>query len=168
MASTHSEELTARVRDLWRAVTVLTVIALEDRPPSVDLIAVDDLCDRICDLQGLVHQLREAGRSVDPVGSLEATGELLDQVACTYWRDLRAGRAFLELTLGDRRRSEELDAWSHCLDVALTECEEPLLQAAGASRRACTQMLRGRHKEPVSLLQQDNTTSNNPTVEVGR
>ena len=122
VSTTYREELTARVRDLWQGVTELTVIAFEDRPPGVDLIAVDDLCDRVSDLQGLVHELRQTcALDGDQTEQLDRAGHLLEAITTSYWRELRAGRPFDDLTVAGRRRSDDLNAWSQSLAVALTQ-----------------------------------------------
>jgi hypothetical protein len=171
MSTTYRDELTARVRDLWQAVTELVVIAFEDRPPGVDLIAMDELCDRASDLQGAVHELQQAcvRRGGDPADSLVTIGELLDQTARTYWRELFSGRALADLTVTGRRRGDELAAWSQSLAVALAQCEEPLTEASKAWRFAWPELLRARQTDGTTLLSPNDPNSQlKTTVEVPR
>lgn len=170
MSTTHRDELSLRVRDLWQAVTELTVIAFEDRPHDLDLIAVDELCDRVSDLQGQVHALQGACAGHDDPGeSLPAIGELLEQAGTTYWRELRCGRPLAELTVTGRRRNDEFTAWAQSLGACLQHCEEPLLQATAAWRLAWPELLRGRtsrHLAQIALI--DTDVRLNTTVEVPR
>jgi hypothetical protein len=169
VSTTYRDELTARVRDLWQAVTELTVIAFEDRPRHVDLIAVDDLCDRVSDLQGLVHELRQAcSAEGDPAEQLDRAGHLLHKITTSYWRELRAGRPLEDLTVASRRRSDELNAWSHSLAVAVAQCEEPLHLATTAWRLSWPELLRIKRTESISLIDPQVQHDPNSTVEVPR
>jgi hypothetical protein len=138
LPATHAH-LTVAVEGLWQAVSELALIVHEDRPTATDLAAVDDLAERVSELQGDVAEAR-ALLSNDGafVPSLPRFAAHLDAAQLRYWRDLRSFPAVSALRQAARRQGGELLAWWGSVEASAARCEEPFAATASALN-ACWQ-----------------------------
>jgi hypothetical protein len=117
--------LTAAVEDLWRAVGELALTVFEDRPAGCELAVVDDLAERVSELQGDIAAARILLRDNAAVTTLPTVARHLDAAHRRYWRDTRSYRMALALRRGIRGGNRELHGWRNSVDVGLERCEEP-------------------------------------------
>jgi hypothetical protein len=138
LSAVHAQ-LTVAVEDLWQAVSELVLIAHEDRPGDADLAAVDDLGERVSELQGEVAAARTVLRDGDLlVPGLPQFAAHLDAALLRYWRDLRSYPAVSALRQAVGRRGAELVAWEGIVEASATRCEQPFAVVA-ATLNACWQ-----------------------------
>lgn len=131
--------LTAAADELWLAVSELAVTTQEDRPAASDLAVVDDLAERVSELQGTAHQIRELCRSgpiVQMPARLDAIAALADSAETYYWHALRSHEPVSQLRAASRGRGDEWLAWRRSVEDAVRRCEAPLSELAGALRVA--------------------------------
>jgi hypothetical protein len=120
-------QLTVAVERLWEAVSELVLIVHEDRPNDADLAAVDDLGERVSELQGDVAAARALLRDDDLlVPRLPEVAAHLDAALLRYWRDLRSYPAVSALHRAVRRQGGELPVWGATVAASVARCEEPL------------------------------------------
>jgi len=132
-------QLTAAVENLWQAVSELVLIAHEDLPGDADLAAVDDLSERVSELQGEVAAARALLQNGDLlVSRLPPFAAHLDAALLRYWRDLRSYPAVSALRQAVRRQGAELAAWEGIVEASAARCEEPFAVVA-ATLNACWQ-----------------------------
>jgi hypothetical protein len=132
-------QLTAAVEDLWQAVCELVLTVHEDRPGEVDLAAVDDLGERVSELQADVAAARELLRDSDQlVPRLPEVAAHLDAALLRYWHDLRSYPAVSALRQGVRRQGGESPVWEATVEASAARCEEPF-GAIASSLNACWQ-----------------------------
>jgi hypothetical protein len=131
--------LAVAVEDLWQAVSELVLIVHEDRPGDVDLAAVDDLGERVSELQGEVAAARALLRDGDMlVPRLPRFAAHLDAALLRYWRELRSYPAVSALRQAVGRQGGELPAWEGTVEASAARCEEPFAVVA-ATLNACWQ-----------------------------
>jgi hypothetical protein len=132
-------QLTLAVEGLWQAVSELVLIVHEDRPGNADLAAVDDLVERVSELQGEVAAARALLGDGDLlVPRLPGMAAHLDAALLRYWRDLRSYAALSTLRQAARRQGGELPAWEGSVEASAARCEEPFAVVA-ATLNACWQ-----------------------------
>jgi hypothetical protein len=131
--------LAAAVEDLWQAVSELALTVHEDRPDASDLVAVDDLAERVSELQGEVAAARALLGDGDPiVPRMPDVAAHLQAAQLRYWRDLRSFPAVSPLRQAARRRGGELPAWVGSVEAGAARCEAPFA-GADAALTACWQ-----------------------------
>jgi hypothetical protein len=118
-------QLTVAVERLWGAVSELVLIAHEDRPKDADLAVVDDLGERVSELQGDVAAARALLRDDLLVPRLPEVAAHLDAALLRYWRDLRSYPAVSALNRAVRRQGGELPVWGATVEASAARCEEP-------------------------------------------
>jgi hypothetical protein len=119
-------QLTVAVEGLWQSVSELVLIVHEDRPAATDLAAVDDLAERVSELQGDIAEARSLLRDGDTlVPRLPRLAAHLDAASLRYWRDLRSFPSVASLRQATRRRGGELPAWEASVEASAARCEEP-------------------------------------------
>jgi hypothetical protein len=132
-------QLTVAIEGLWQAVSELALIVHEDRPGDADLAAVDDLGERVSELQGEVAAARALLRDGDLlVPRLPRFAAHLDTALLHYWRDLRSYPVVSALRQAARRQGGELPAWEGSVEASAARCEEPFAVIA-ATLNACWQ-----------------------------
>jgi hypothetical protein len=132
-------QLTVAVEGFWQAVSELVLIVHEDRPGDADLAAVDDLGERVTELQGEVAAARALLRDGDLlVPRLPQVAARLDAALLRYWRDLRSYPAVSALRQAVRRQGGELPSWEATVEASAARCEEPFA-AVAATLNACWQ-----------------------------
>jgi hypothetical protein len=132
-------QLTAAIDELWQAVCELVLIVHEDRPGDADLAAVDDLGERVSELQGEVAAARALVRESDPLLLLlPQVAAQLDAATLRYWRDLRSYPAVSGLRQAVRRQGGELPAWEATVEASTARCEDPFA-AVAATLNTCWQ-----------------------------
>jgi hypothetical protein len=132
-------QLTASVEALWQAVSELVLTVHEDRPGETDLAAVDDLGERVSELQGEVAAARELLQDGDLlVPRLPEVAAHLDVALLRYWRDLRSYPAVSALRQGVRRQGGESPIWEATVEASAARCEEPFAVIA-ATLNLCWQ-----------------------------
>jgi hypothetical protein len=132
-------QLAAAVEGLWEAASELVLIVHEDRPSDADLAAVDDLGERVSELQGEVAASRALLRDGDLlVPRLPQVAAHLDAALLHYWRDLRSYPAVSALRQAVRRQGGELPSWEATVEASATRCEEPFAVIA-ATLNTCWQ-----------------------------
>src|SRR5262249_28348189 len=112
----ESDRLLAAVEALWQSVCEVALTALEDRPGSADLAVVDDVCDRVLDLQGAIAVARDL-LAADPSPSGANWPEIaarLDQARTMYWQ-LCSHDAESKVRQAIRPGGTELRAWHDSL-----------------------------------------------------
>jgi hypothetical protein len=131
--------LAASIEDLWQSVSELVLTVHEDRPADSDLAAVDELSERVSELQGDVAAARTLVRAADPlVPVLPRVAALLDGAGRRYWRDVRGYSAVAALRGAARRRGGDLPAWRGAVEAGALRCEHPFAATATALN-ACWQ-----------------------------
>jgi hypothetical protein len=124
-------QLTVAVEGLWHAVSELVLIVHEDRPGDADLAAVDDLGERVTELQGEVAAARALLRDGDLlVPRLPQVAAHLDAALLRYWRDLRSYPPVSALRQAVRRQGGELPSWEATVEASAARCEEPFAAVA--------------------------------------
>jgi hypothetical protein len=132
-------QLAAAVEGLWEAVSELALIVHEDRPSYADLAAVDDLGERVSELQGEVAASRALLRDGDLlVPRLPGVAAHLDAALLHYWRDLRSYPPVSALRQAVRRQGGELPSWEATVEASAARCEEPFAVIA-ATLNLCWQ-----------------------------
>jgi hypothetical protein len=132
-------EIAATLDELWFVVCELVVTVHEDRPVGSDLAVVDDLAERVSELQGGVNEARELAQRVDPVTrpqQLDGIASVLARTETYFWRELRAHTPVAHLRAAARSRGPEWQAWRRSVEEATSRCEEPLENAGKAVRHA--------------------------------
>jgi len=122
--------------ELWFAVCELVVTVHEDRPAGSDLAVVDDLAERVSELQADVHAARRAAAepsSTVPQG-FDAIGIHLARAGTRYWRDFRAHAPVAHLRAAARSRGVEWQAWRGSVEEAVERIESPLAGATAELR----------------------------------
>lgn len=142
-------QLAGAADDLWQAVAELALTVHEDRPAGSDLAAVDDLAERVSELQADVAAARDMLRDGDPmVPRLAHFAAHLDAAHLRYWRDLRSFSAVSALRGAARRRGGELPAWQGSVEVGAARCEQPFAVAVATLnawwQELCQQSMSGR------------------------
>lgn len=118
---------------LWQAICELVLTVHEDRPDASDLAAVDDLAERVSELQGEVAQARALLSGGQPIVSwLPGVAAHLQAADLRYWRDLRSFGAVSALRAAARHRGGELPSWAGSVEASAAHCAEPLTAAAVA------------------------------------
>jgi len=134
-----ASRLAASVEDVWLSVCELVLTVYEDRPSGCDLAAVDDLSERVSELQGDVAAARVLLSPGGPLlPALPSVAAHLDAAHRRYWRDMRGYRAVAALREASRRRGGGLPAWQCAVEASAARCEEPLT-AAVTALNACWQ-----------------------------
>jgi hypothetical protein len=134
-----ASRLTASVDELWRSVSELVLTVHEDRPAGSDLAAVDELSERVSELQGEVAAARTLLRPGEPlVPALPDIAAHLDAAQRRYWRDMRGYAAVAVLRGTSRRHGGGLPAWRGAVEASAARCEEPFAMTATALN-ACWQ-----------------------------
>ena len=140
MSLTRADAALAAAGDeLWLAVSELAVTVHEDRPAASDLAVVDDLAERVSELQGTAHQIRElcrSGQVLQMPARLDAIAALADAAETYYWHALRSHDPVAKLRAASRGRGDEWLAWRRSVEDAVRRCEPPLGELAGALRVA--------------------------------
>jgi hypothetical protein len=138
----ESDRLRSSVEALWQSVCELALTALEDRPESVDLAAVDDVCDQVLELQGSVAAARDLlAADAAPAGAdWPEIAALLDQARTLYWRRLRTYEAESKIRLAVRPLGPEARAWRSSVRASLQRCENPLAETGAAVLRCWTEV----------------------------
>lgn len=138
--TSSSDQLAQRVQALWLAVCELVVTVHEDRPQDSDLALVDDLAEKVSELQSDVDAAQQLLRSAPAVtmlpASLPEVTAALDRASTRYWRDLRGYEATRQLRATARSRGRQWQAWRRSVEQAEEACEEPLQGAVDALREA--------------------------------
>jgi hypothetical protein len=138
LPAVHAQLIVA-VEGLWQAVSELALIVHEDRPGHADLAAVDDLGERVSELQGEVAAARVLVRDGDLlVARLPQVAAHLDAALLRYWRDLRSYSAVWALRQAAHRQGGELPAWEATVQASAARCEEPFA-AIAATLNTCWQ-----------------------------
>jgi hypothetical protein len=119
-------QLVGAADHLWQSVSELAITVHEDRPVASDLAAVDDLAERVSELQADVAAARGLLRDDDPVmPRLAELAAHLYAAHLRYWRDLRSFSAVSALRGAARRRGGELPGWQNSVEAGAARCEEP-------------------------------------------
>jgi len=132
------EQLAEAATRLWEAVMELAVTVFEDHPADTNLVMIDDLMERVSELQGACDAIR---RGVDRPDSgradvLAVVDEAADAAVIAYWRDLRSYRPIFELRRAARMRSPEWRGWATGVEQALEHCAQPIDDMRAAIRAA--------------------------------
>lgn len=124
---------------LKAAVVELAVTVFDCQPARADLVFIDDLMERVSELQAAVETIR-AAMTAGPDGRLNAGGisaadAAADLAAVMYWRDLQGFRTGYELrrTAG---RPPGWREWAAGVQKALDRCADPILNMRAAVRAA--------------------------------
>ncbi len=127
--------LSRAVDDLWYAVCELVVTVHEDRPVGSDLAVVDDLVERVSELQGLADDARRTASAHGQLArALDQVGVVLARADVYYWRELRSHAPVSHLRSAARSRGPEWQAWRRSVEDAVARCEGPLETALSAVR----------------------------------
>jgi hypothetical protein len=134
-----ASRLAASVDELWQAVSELVLTVHEDRPAGTDLAAVDELSERVSELQGEVAATRDLLRPGEPlVPVLPDIAAHLDAAHRRYWRDMRGYAPVAALRAVSRRRGGDLPPWRGAVEASAERCEAPFAATANALN-ACWQ-----------------------------
>lgn len=132
--SAAAAQLSLAVENLWLSVSELALTVQEDRPAASDLAAVDDLAERVTELQAELAAARtlvgDGGGALVP--ALPRIAAHIDAANLRYWRDLRSFTALTALRQVARRRGGELSAWQTIVEAGADRCEKPLTDATSA------------------------------------
>jgi hypothetical protein len=132
-------QLVIAVEGLWQAVSELALTVQEDRPDASDLAAVDDLGERVSELQGDVAEARALLGDGDQIElRMPHVAAHLQAAQLRYWRDLRSFASASPLRLAARRRGGELPAWVSSVEAGAERCEAPFA-IADEALNACWQ-----------------------------
>jgi sugar phosphate isomerase/epimerase len=135
-----TDELRTRVESLWLTVCELVVTVHEDRPTDSGLAAVDDLAERVSELQADVDDARQAVLRTDTIivlpGTLPTVSRAVGRAQTRYWRDLCGYEPVRQLRTATRTRGADWHAWRRSVGQALDACEEPLRAAETAVQDA--------------------------------
>jgi len=132
-------EVTAALDELWYVVCELVVTVQEDRPAGSDLAVVDDLVERVSELQAGVNEARELAQRATAVTlpqQLDPIAAALARADTYFWRELRAHTPVAHLRAAARPRGAEWQAWRRSVEEGMSRCEAPLDKAGSAVRHA--------------------------------
>jgi hypothetical protein len=127
--SAYRRDLAAAVEELWRGVTELVLITLEDQPGDPAPAAVDAFAEQVSELQGEVAAVRTV--AAGPAGP--ATWSSLDAVTWRYWQRIRSFDAVACLRTATRRRGGGWPAWQRSVEQSARSCENALLRSRAAA-----------------------------------
>jgi hypothetical protein len=132
--SAAADQLSLAVENLWLSVSELALTVQEDRPAASDLAAVDDLAERVTELQADLAAARTfvRGDCGALVSALPQIAAHIDAASLRYWRDLRSFTALTALRQAARRRGGELSAWQGIVEASADRCEKPLINVTSA------------------------------------
>jgi hypothetical protein len=128
------------VASLWDAVSELALICFEDQPDSAGLAGVDDLSERISELQADVAAARElCARPDRPLADwLAPSDQHLRRADLAFWRDLQAAVPLNRLQVITRRAGGQWPAWLRSIRQSAERVKEPLNDVT-AALNACWQ-----------------------------
>ncbi len=118
-------QLLDRLNEAWQSITDLAITVNEDHPSDADLAVVDDLRDRVGDIQGSLDDARRLLPRTTPLAEVSEANRL-------YWMHLRAFRPVYELRRAARGRGREWQTWVGGVELAVARCESPLTALDGA------------------------------------
>jgi hypothetical protein len=128
----YGQGLTGAIEELWRSVTELMLITVEDQPDDTAPAAVDAFAEQVSELQGDVAAVR-AATTLPSSGRPAATWSTLDAVTWRYWQRIRAFEAVLPLRTATRRRGGSWPAWQQSVEQSARRCEEALCRSRAAA-----------------------------------
>jgi hypothetical protein len=123
------QDLAAAVEELWRSVTELVLITVEDQPGEPAPAAVDAFAEQVTELQGEVA----AVRSVASYPAGPSTWSSLDAVTWRYWQRIRAFDEVAALRTATRRRGAGWAAWQRSVEQSARSFEDALIRSRGAA-----------------------------------